>query len=232
VIASNQMGGEPAPNGRRRLGASRLPERQRATYHRGHGIRYVMGACDVHDDRLRVRLRPRRSGSDNLAFMAQIRAARRRIYWIQDNLSANWTPDIRSSPRRPTPATSTPSSATSSDQRVRRQQRDYVDWDAFAWARPPPPTPQRPATRQTHPHPRNPSQDRRLMPLRVKRSEKGHWTRRCPHPCYSGDRGHQRPAAAAQNRMRATPRRVASAETVGAGSDALRTMVRREHEGT
>ena len=40
----------------------------------------------------------RRRGSDNLAFMAQIRAAipaRRRIYWIQDNLSANWTPDIR-----------------------------------------------------------------------------------------------------------------------------------------
>lgn len=30
--------------------------------------------------------------------MRQIRAcdpARRRLYWIQDNLSANWTPDIR-----------------------------------------------------------------------------------------------------------------------------------------
>jgi transposase len=40
----------------------------------------------------------RRRGSDNLAFLAQIRAtilARRRTYWIQDNLSANWTPDIR-----------------------------------------------------------------------------------------------------------------------------------------
>jgi len=33
-----------------------------------------------------------------LAFMTQIRAcypARQRIYWIQDNLSANWTADIR-----------------------------------------------------------------------------------------------------------------------------------------
>jgi hypothetical protein len=33
-----------------------------------------------------------------LAFMRQIRAcypSRRRIYWIQDNLWANWTPDIR-----------------------------------------------------------------------------------------------------------------------------------------
>jgi hypothetical protein len=45
----------------------------------------------VHADRLRVRLRPRRRGLDNLAFLAQIRAsypARQRIYWIQDNLSA------------------------------------------------------------------------------------------------------------------------------------------------
>jgi len=50
-------------------------------------------------DRLRGRLRPRRRGRDNLAFLAQIRAAipaRRHIYWIQDKLSANWTPDIRS----------------------------------------------------------------------------------------------------------------------------------------
>ena len=49
--------------------------------------------------------------------MSQIRAcypAQRRIYWIQDNLSANWTPDIRKYAAannvelvrpRPTPAT-------------------------------------------------------------------------------------------------------------------------------
>jgi len=74
------------------------PERQRATFNRRHGVRYVMGAFDVHADRLRVRLRPRRRGSDNLAFLKQIRGCypkRLRIYWIQDNLSANWTPDIR-----------------------------------------------------------------------------------------------------------------------------------------
>jgi|SRR4051794_28285067 hypothetical protein len=99
VIAFDQMGPislRPtagagwAPQGR--------PERQRATYHRTHGTRYIFGAYDVHHDRLRVRLRPRRRGSDNLAFMAQIRAAipaRRRIYWFQDGLRANWTPDIR-----------------------------------------------------------------------------------------------------------------------------------------
>src|SRR3954447_23183588 len=74
------------------------PERQRADYNRRHGTRYVFGALDLHADRLRTRLRPRRRGSDVLAFMTQIRAcypARLRIYWIQDNLSANWTPDIR-----------------------------------------------------------------------------------------------------------------------------------------
>ena len=99
VIAFDQMGpvslrptpgGGWAPRGR--------PERQRADYNRRHGTRYVFGAYDVHADRLRVRLRPRRRGLDNLAFMTQIRAsypARQRIYWIQDNLSANWIPDIR-----------------------------------------------------------------------------------------------------------------------------------------
>ena len=112
------------------------PERQRATFTRRHGVRYVFGAYDVHADRLRVRLRPRRRGSDNLAFLKQIRASyprRLRIYWIQDNLSANWTPDIRDLRRRqqhrarpdpdlrqlPEPhRVSLPA-----DQRVRRQER-------------------------------------------------------------------------------------------------------------
>jgi transposase len=74
------------------------PERLRATYHRKHGIRYIFGALDVHRDRLHARMRPRRKGSDVLGYMATIRAvypARQRIYWTQDNLSANWTPDIR-----------------------------------------------------------------------------------------------------------------------------------------
>jgi transposase len=99
VIAFDQMG----PLSLRPMAGAgwaplRRPERQRATFHRRHGTRYVVGAYDVHHDRLRVRLPPRRRGSDNLAFIAQIRAAipaHRRIDWIQDNLSANWTPDIR-----------------------------------------------------------------------------------------------------------------------------------------
>jgi transposase len=74
------------------------PERLRATYNRKHGIRYIFGALDVHRDRLYARMRPRRAGSDVLGYMRTIRLvypARRKIYWIQDNLSANWTPDIR-----------------------------------------------------------------------------------------------------------------------------------------
>jgi transposase len=78
-----------APKGR--------PERQRADYSRRAGTRYVFGAYDVHADRLRTRMRPRRRGSDVLAFMRQLRlcySPRLTIYWIQDNLSANWTKDI------------------------------------------------------------------------------------------------------------------------------------------
>jgi len=74
------------------------PERLRATYNRKHGIRYIFGALDVHRDRLYARMRPRRAGSDVLGFLRTIRLvypARQKLYWIQDNLSANWTPDIR-----------------------------------------------------------------------------------------------------------------------------------------
>ncbi len=74
------------------------PGRLRATYNRRHGIRYIFGALDVHRDRLYARMRPRRAGSDVLGYMRTIRMVypiRQKIYWIQDNLSANWTPDIR-----------------------------------------------------------------------------------------------------------------------------------------
>jgi transposase len=74
------------------------PERHRATFNRRHGTRYIMGAYDVHADYLRTRLRPRRTGAEGLRFMRTIRSCyprRTRLFWIQDNLSANWTPDIR-----------------------------------------------------------------------------------------------------------------------------------------
>jgi transposase len=79
-----------APKGR--------PERLRATFNRRSGVRYGFGAYDLGADRLRLRLRPRRRGRDVLGFMRQIRLcypSQVTLYWIQDNLSANWTPDIR-----------------------------------------------------------------------------------------------------------------------------------------
>jgi DDE superfamily endonuclease len=101
----------------------------------------------VHADRLRVRLRPRRRGSDVLAFMRQIRAcypARRRIYWIQDNLSANWTPDIRTfAAAHNIELVSTPTYASylnpvechfSALTQFVVANADYIDWDAFAFA--------------------------------------------------------------------------------------------------
>ena len=128
-----------APKGR--------PERQRADYNRRAGTRYVFGAFDVHEDRLRVRLRPRRRGSDNLAFMRQIRGcypARRRIYWIQDNLSANWTPDIRDyAATHKIELVPTPTYASylnpvechfSAISQFVIANADYLDWDAFAFA--------------------------------------------------------------------------------------------------
>jgi hypothetical protein len=54
VIAFDQMGPiSPRPMAGAGWALRGRPERQRATYHRRHGTRYVMGADDVHDDRLR-----------------------------------------------------------------------------------------------------------------------------------------------------------------------------------
>src|SRR3989454_6505589 len=74
------------------------PQRHRATYTRQQGIRYLVGALDVHADYLRIRARPRRNGASTLTFIKAIRLAypkRIRIHWIQDGLSSHWTPAIR-----------------------------------------------------------------------------------------------------------------------------------------
>jgi len=148
VIAFDQMGPiSLRPTAGAGWAPRQRPERQRATYHRLHGTRYIFGAYDVHHDRLRVRLRPRRRGSDNLAFMAQIRTAipaRRRIYWIQDGLSANWTPDIRAFAAAnrielvPTPTYASYLNPVECHffpiQEFVVNNADYLDWTAFACA--------------------------------------------------------------------------------------------------
>jgi transposase len=148
VVAFDQMGPiSLRPTAGAGWAPIKRPERQRATYHKRHGTRYVFGAYDVHEDRLRVRLRPRRRGRDNLAFMVQVRTvipARRRIYWIQDGLSANWTPDIRAFAAAnnielvPTPTYASYLNPVEChffpiDEFVVNN-ADYPDWDAFAWA--------------------------------------------------------------------------------------------------
>ena len=120
------------------------PERHRATYTRRHGIRYLVGALDVHADYLRIRARPRRNGISTLAFMRQIRLAypaKIRIYWIQDGLSSHWTPAIRTFAEShnielvPTPTYASylnriESTFGAIDQFVCKN-ADYPDWDAF-----------------------------------------------------------------------------------------------------
>jgi transposase len=148
VISFDQMGPiSLRPTAGSGWAPRKRPERIRATFNRRHGVRYVFGAYDVHGDRLRVRLRARRRGSDNLAFLKQIRDSyprRLRIYWIQDNLSANWTPDIRTYAANnnielvPTPTYASYLNRVEchflpiSEFVVKNA--DYLDWDAFAHA--------------------------------------------------------------------------------------------------
>lgn len=123
------------------------PERHRATYTRRQGIRYLVGALDVHADYLRIRPRPRRNGKSTLAFMKLIRLAyprQIRLYWIQDGLSSHWTPEIRTwavannMELVPTPTYASylnriESTFGAIDEFVCKN-TDYLDWDAFGHA--------------------------------------------------------------------------------------------------
>ncbi len=123
------------------------PERHRATFNRRHGVRYLVGALDVHADYLRIRPRPRRNGRSTLTFMQMIRLAyprHIRIYWIQDGLSSHWTPAIRTFAEAnnmelvPTPTYASylnriESTFGALDEFVCKN-ADYLDWDAFGFA--------------------------------------------------------------------------------------------------
>ncbi len=123
------------------------PERQRATYNRRSGVRYLIGALDVHADYLRARLRPGRDGASTLTFMRQIRLAypaKTRIYWIQDNLSCHWTPAIRDWASSnnvelvPTPTYASYLNRIESHfgpiSEFVVKNADYLDWDSFGLA--------------------------------------------------------------------------------------------------
>jgi len=123
------------------------PERQRATYTRRSGVRQLLAAYDVHADRLRGRLRPRKTGAAVLTFMRTIRAAypsRLRLYWIQDNLSCHWTPPIRAwAAANNVELVPTPTYASYLNpvechflpiSEFVCKNADYLDWDAFGHA--------------------------------------------------------------------------------------------------
>lgn len=148
VISFDEMGPVSlCPHQGRGWAVRGRPERHRATYNRRNGVRYLVGALDVHADYLRARLRPSRDGASTLAFMKQIRLAyprRKRIYWIQDNLSCHWTKDIRHWAAEhnvelvPTPTYASYLNRIESHfgaiSEFVVKNADYLDWDAFGLA--------------------------------------------------------------------------------------------------
>jgi len=74
------------------------PWRTRATYHRPHGVRYLLGSLDVGSDRLAGGLIAHKDGPSVLGALKRIRArypSPMAIFVVMDNLSAHWTPQIR-----------------------------------------------------------------------------------------------------------------------------------------
>ena len=148
VISFDEMGPVSlCPHAGRGWARRRRPERQRATYTRRQGVRYLVGALDVHASYLRARLRASRDGNSTLSFMKQIRLAyppRLRIYWIQDNLSCHWTPAIRQWAEQnnvelvPTPTYASYLNRIESHFGAIGEfvvkNADYLDWDSFGLA--------------------------------------------------------------------------------------------------
>ena len=148
VISFDEKGPESlCPRHGRGWARRRRPERHRATFNRRQGIRYLVGALDVHADYLRIRPRPARNGASTLTFIRMIRLAypsRIRIYWIQDGLSSHWTPAIRAYADAnnmelvPTPTYASylnriEATFGAIDEFVCKN-ADYLDWDAFGYA--------------------------------------------------------------------------------------------------
>ena len=122
-----------------------------------------------------------------LSYMRTIRAVyptRQKLYRIQDNLSANWTPDIRDYTQAnrielvPTPTYASYLNRIESHFRPIQEfvfnNSDHPDSDAAARARRPHHPPKRPRPRPTDHRPRTQTPNRRMNPLPVKRSERTH----------------------------------------------------------
>lgn len=99
VVCFDELGPiQPIPHQGWGWAPEKLPERQRATFKKKGGIRYLYGAYDVHDDRLIGRLRPRKGQYEVIRFLTTVRMRydpRLRIYLVMDNLPCHWTADVR-----------------------------------------------------------------------------------------------------------------------------------------
>jgi transposase len=74
------------------------PLRQRATFNRRNGVRYLFGAYDVGADHLIAELWAQKNAAAVLRFLKSIRRRyppETTVYFVMDNLSTHWTPEIK-----------------------------------------------------------------------------------------------------------------------------------------
>jgi len=99
VVAVDQLGPiQLRPQPGEGWARSGHPHRYRATYQRTGKTRHFYVAMNFYRKTFFGRLRRRKRGRDHHGFLKAVRRrypAAQRIYVIQDNLSAQWTPDIR-----------------------------------------------------------------------------------------------------------------------------------------
>lgn len=76
---------------------ARRPRRLRATYHRDHGVRHLLGALDLATGRIHYRFRDRKRWIESLAFLKTLRARwpREKLYVIADNFSPHKRAEVR-----------------------------------------------------------------------------------------------------------------------------------------
>jgi transposase len=148
VVAADEMGPiSLKPYGGRTWSRSGHPDRVRATYKRTLGVRHLMGMYDYYHKTLRGYLSRRKCGSDWVKFLRYVRRwypPGKRIYLIQDNLSAHTTPDCRREARRlkitfvPIPTNASHWNPIETHFRSLRQKvltgSDYRDWRPLGYA--------------------------------------------------------------------------------------------------
>ncbi len=92
----------PTPKAGRGWFVRGRPRRIRANYRKPHGVAFFFGVYDVGTDQLFGRWFPRK-GADNVIAMLKLVRSRypaQRIWWVQDNLSSHWTPEVRATAKR------------------------------------------------------------------------------------------------------------------------------------